>query len=434
MIWTSRYRLRQAIRDSLWIVPTFYLIAAVVMAFVIPVADRHLQVYGEIGRSPDSTRDVLSTIAGGMLAFTGFVLAVVLLVVQFGSATFGPRLVRWARTAWRIKHTLGVFVATFVFALFSLDQVQRRDKQFIPDLTVSLALGLLLASLIMFFLMIDGITTAMRPAAVAKQLSERAHQVLREVYPDPDDGLSHASWVPPEGVPMREVTLRGAYGATVVTIDFAAVEEFIERTGAIVELVPSIGEHVRRGSPLFRAYGHNTTGLRELERSLVLGDERNLDNDPAFAFRLLVDIAVKALSPAINDPSTAVQVLDWLAGLLRDASTRELGVGLKRDAEGRVHIAYHTSTWEDLVALSFEEILFYGRQSTQVLRRLLALLDALLVDLPAHRQPPIEELRHRLRLTVAQSFPLEGTRAVASQPDRLGLGMARLRLVEPPAS
>lgn len=431
MIWTSRYRLRQAIHDSLWIVPTFYLVGAVVAGLVIPQLDHSLSLVGEFGRNPDSTRDVLSTIAGGMLAFTGFVLAVVLLIVQFGSATFGPRLVRWARRAWRVKHTLGVFVATFVFALFSLDQVQRGDRTFIPDVTVTIALGLLLASLVMFFLMLDGITTAMRPAAVAKQLSERAHQVLHEVFPDPDDGLPHPTWVPPEGVPMREVTLRGAYGATVVTIDFTAVEEFVERTGVVVELLPAIGEHVRRGSPLFRVYGPDATGLGELERSLMLGDERSVDRDPAFAFRLLVDIAVKALSPAINDPSTAVQVLDWLDGLLRDASARELGVGLKRDGDGRAHIVYRTSTWEDLVALSFEEILFYGRQSTQVLRRLRALLNALLVDLPAHRRPPIEELRLRLELTVAQSFPLEGTRAVASQPDRLGLGMARLPLTEP---
>ena len=98
MIWTSRYRLRRATRDSLWIVPTLYIAGAIVLGFTIPQLDRSTTIFRAYGRNPNSTRDVLSTIAGGMLAFTGFVLTVVRLVVQFGSATFGPRLVRWART------------------------------------------------------------------------------------------------------------------------------------------------------------------------------------------------------------------------------------------------------------------------------------------------------------------------------------------------
>jgi uncharacterized membrane protein len=193
----------------------------------------------------------------------------------------------------------------------------------------------------------------------------------------------------------------------------------------VVELVPAIGEHVRRGQLLFRVFGGSPRDLGRIERSVILADERNFEDDPAFAFRLLVDIAIKALSPAVNDPTTAIQMLDWIDELLRDASTRKLGEGMRRDELGEVRVVYHTSSWQDLVTLSFEEILYYGRSSIQVCRRLEATLAALVDDLPAHRRPPLVELRARLDQSIQESFTMEGTRTVARDGDRLGLGMAR---------
>jgi uncharacterized membrane protein len=220
------------------------------------------------------------------------------------------------------------------------------------------------------------------------------------------------------------VTMRRSHGATVTTLDRQAVEHYVREHDVVVELVPAIGEHVREGDTLFRVYGAAAPNLGVLEASVVLSDERNLDDDPAFAFRLLVDVAIKALSPAINDPSTAVQMLDWIDGMLRDAAPRELGGGLYRDESGEVRVVYRTSTWHDLVALAFEEIMWYGRGSMQVCRRLEAILDGLIADVAPHRRPPLEELRARLATSVEESFPLPGTRIVASTPDRLGLGMA----------
>ena len=358
-----------------------------------------------------------------MLTFTGFVVTVVLLLVQFGTATFGPRLIRWARQARLLKHALGMFAATFMYALVTLDDVQRDDETFVPNLTVSVAIVLLVVSVVLFFFLLDGITNAMRPAAVGQSIAKRARSVLVSVYPDLDDGVDLPLWSPP-GAPAGVVTMRRSHGATLTTLDRQAVEHYVREHDVVVELVPAIGEHVREGDTLFRVYGAAAPNLGVLEASVVLGDERNLDDDPAFAFRLLVDVAIKALSPAINDPSTAVQMLDWIDGMLRDAAPRELGGGLYRDESGDVRVVYRTSTWNDLVALAFEEIMWYGRESMQVCRRLEAILDGLIADVAPHRRPPLEELRARLATSVDESFPFPGTRIVASTPDRLGLGMA----------
>lgn len=422
---TRIYLLRQTIRTSLWIVPLLYLAATLVVGFIVPRVDRDVtfSIYGR--PDPNSVRDVLSAIATGMMAFTGFVLAIVLLLVQFGSAQFGPRVIRWARQDWVLKNALGFFVATFVYAIIALSLVGRGDDpNFVPDLTFTLALILLVTSLVLFFFLLDRISTVMRPAAVGLSVSKKAREILVVVFPDLDDGEATQPWTPPAEASVREVVLRRTFGASLVTIAHDEIMKYAKDTSSVVELVPAIGEHVRRGVPLFRVYGGDPRDLRRLEKSVVLSDERNMDDDPSFAFRLLVDVAIKALSPAINDPTTAVQVLDWLGGLLRDASERKLGEGVRRDEEGRVRVVYRSSTWEDLVALSFEEILFYGRTSIQVCRRLEALLKGLVEDLPPHRRPAIVELRHRLELSIQQAFPLEGTRTTARDGDRLGLGMA----------
>ena len=178
LTWTSTYRIRQIVRNSLAIVPILYLVAAVVAGSIIPAIDRELHTPELLGRNPDSVRDVLSSIATGMLTFTGFVVTVVLLLVQFGTATFGPRLIRWARQARLLKHALGMFAATFMYALVTLDDVQRDDETFVPNLTVSFAIVLLVASVVLFFLLLDGITNAMRPAAVGQSIAKRARTVL----------------------------------------------------------------------------------------------------------------------------------------------------------------------------------------------------------------------------------------------------------------
>ena len=130
-----------------------------------------------------------------MLTFTGFVVTVVLLLVQFGTATFGPRLIRWARQARLLKHALGMFAATFMYALVTLDDVQRDDETFVPNLTVSVAIVLLVVSVVLFFFLLDGISNAMRPAAVGQSIAKRARTVLVSVYPDLDDGVEPAAVV-----------------------------------------------------------------------------------------------------------------------------------------------------------------------------------------------------------------------------------------------
>ena len=155
----------------------------------------------------------------------------------------------------------------------------------------------------------------------------------------------------------------------------------------------------------------------------MLGDERAIDDDPAFAFRLLVDVAIKALSPAINDPTTAVQALDRIEDLLRFAAPKQLAAGVISDSHGAVRLVYQTPTWDDLVELALDEIRSFGAGQYQVVRRLRALLDALIDDLAEDRRPALTEQRRLLDDAVAAAIA-QNQRADALVPDRQGIGMA----------
>ena len=186
---------------------------------------------------------------------------------------------------------------------------------------------------------------------------------------------------------------------------------------------PAIGDHVPAGGSLLSVYGPRQLPERQLRRGVLLGDERTLDDDPAFAIRMLVDVAIKALSPAVNDPTTAVQSLDRIEDLLRYAAPKDLSVGTVTDSHGAVRFVYPTPTWDDLVELALDEIRAFGAGQYQVARRLRALLDALIADVPEKRRPPLIGQGTLLDDAVSSAIT-QSQRADALVPDRQGIGMS----------
>ena len=164
---------------------------------------------------------------------------------------------------------------------------------------------------------------------------------------------------------------------------------------------------------------------RELHRAVILGYERTADQDPRYAIRMLVDVAIKALSTAINDPTTAVQSLNQIEDLLHRLANHYLETGYACDTQGNLRLIYPAPTWGDYLALAVDEIRYYGAHSLQVMRRLKALLEDLLWDVPEDRKAAVEVSLQRLKTVIYQSFPDEWDLKEALQNDRQGLGLSR---------
>jgi uncharacterized membrane protein len=162
---------------------------------------------------------------------------------------------------------------------------------------------------------------------------------------------------------------------------------------------------------------------RLLMNGLELGEERVFEHDPAYALRLLVDIAIRALSPAVNDPTTAVQALDQIGDLLIRLSVLDLERGAYRDGDGAVRLVVPSPVWADLLRLALDEICACGATSVQVMRRMTALINDVDAVAPEQRRPAIREWKARLQLAVARSFATADERSDASTADRQGLGV-----------
>jgi uncharacterized membrane protein len=188
----------------------------------------------------------------------------------------------------------------------------------------------------------------------------------------------------------------------------------------------AVGDTVLDGMPLLRVHGGaGRLSERRLRRFVKLGAERTFEQDPKYALRLLVDIAIRALSPAINDPTTAVQALDHVEDLLLRIGRRSLESGRARDAGGNLRLTFPVPSWEDFLVLAFDEIRFYGASSIQVMRRLRALLQNLVEHVPPERRDAVERYRERVDKGIRRTFEDIEDRRDALEADRQGLGLAR---------
>jgi uncharacterized membrane protein len=208
--------------------------------------------------------------------------------------------------------------------------------------------------------------------------------------------------------------------------------ELATRSDAVIEVVAAVGDTVLEMTPLLRVYGARQT-LEELalRKAIELGDERTFEQDPKYALRLLVDIAIKALSPAINDPTTAVQALDHIEDLLLHLGRRNLSRGTYRDDRGALRLVLPFPVWDDFLRLALDEVRFCGANSVQVMRRMNALIRNLLAVLPAERRSALRYWEERLRGTVERSFADAAERQDASVADRQGLGIGEEKADRP---
>jgi len=220
---------------------------------------------------------------------------------------------------------------------------------------------------------------------------------------------------------------------TIARLDVGALVALARQAGGTIVMACAVGDTLVEGAVLLRVHDAGTP-LPEgaLLSAVRLGRERTFEQDPKYPIRLLVDIAIKALSPAINDPTTAVQTIDQLEDLLRRLGAAELDAGCVADESGALRLLFQTPTWEDYLALAFDEIRQFGSSSVQVLRRMRSALVGLLDSLPS--QERVEAVRRYLKhldhIIEASPFDLEDQR-MALQEDRQGIGLSRRHVDTP---
>jgi uncharacterized membrane protein len=316
-----------------WGMPAIYAAVAMVAGLTIPLLESRFLPGFVSPMSLSSATAIYSSIASGMPALTGIVFSLVFLMVQFSATAYSPRLVPWIARDRVILNALGVFTATFLYGVTAISGVDLRGSGHVPFLSVYVELALLLASVGMFIALIFrvGLLQINRMLVFT---GDQGRKVISTLYPTLSSAAA-VDIVPDDfgSVPPTQTLIHRGGPLSIEGFDVAVLVKLAKATGGIIQSVVAVGDTVMESTPLLRVYGaRETIPEQKLRNGIELGIQRTFEQNPKYAIRLLVDIAIRALSPAINDPTTAVQALDQIEDLLLRLGQRYLEIGRYRTA------------------------------------------------------------------------------------------------------
>jgi uncharacterized membrane protein len=425
LTWGWMYRATSYLSSALWVTP----IVAIVLIYLLAPLMRWLDSYLDwnvTGLGVSGASAMYQTVITLALSFLVFTFGSLLVAIQVAGGQLTSRVI--ATTLLRdnvVRLSVGLFVFTLLLAVTGLNRLGTT----VPNLVTTLTGVLGVACLMAFLFLIDYAARLLRPVSILARVGNQGIEVLRSVYPslanaEHDESTHTAVELP---APAREVMHTGR-AKTLLAVDLASLIKEAQRYDSVIELVPQIGDFIAQDEPLFRLYASAVAiDDHRLRAAVAFGDERTMEQDPVFALRIMVDIALKALSPAINDPTTAVLAIDQIHRLLRVAGKRRLHSDEVVDASGRVRLVQRTPDWDDFVLVACAEIRACGANSLQIARRLRAMIDNLLALLPAYRHAPLLQEKQRLDAAVEAAFTQPDELALARTPDVQGLGGSAAR-------
>ena len=418
----------------IWLIPLLYMGVTLVCGLVFPrLEQEYLAAYSH-SMSVASAQATLSAIASGMMALTGIVFALAFVMVQFSAIAYSPRLVAWFGRDPVLFHALGLFTATFLYAIVTLAWIDRGGDGRVPLFSVVLVTVLLILSMMVFAKLVQRLND-IQITNVLHFIGQQGREVIRSMFPrlDTAGDATPESWrTMVEEARQRPVTQTLRYSGepqTVARFQIAALVQQAQAVDAVIVMECAVGDTLTEDTPLLRVHGGRQPLVETpLRRAIRVARERTFEQDPKYPLRLLVDIAIKALSPAINDPTTAVQALDQIEDLLHRLGRRALDAGCVKDDRGDLRLVFPTPTWEDYLSLAFDEIRQYGASSIQVMRRLRSALVGLADAVTeAERKEVVQRYLQHLNLMVEHSVLDAEDQVMALQEDRQGLGLSRRR-------
>lgn len=379
----------RSLRTSYWFLPTVMAGTAVALALALAAVDRRVSTDWVDGigwlysGGPDGARAVLSTLAGAVLSTAGVVFSITIAALSLASQQMGPRLLRNFMRDTGNQVVLGTFISTFVYCLLVLRTVrgEAEGQAFVPQIAVTVGVVLGLASLGVLIFFIHHVATSIQApivvAAVGQELAEHVDRVFRPGEPRDDEEART-----PGDFGEDAVVVASPGDGYVQAIDEGGLIEVADRHGLWIRIDRRPGHFVQRGAAIARIDGGDGVDeeiCREVARRFVLGAQRTDEQDVEFAVDQLAEVAVRALSPGINDPFTALACLDWMGAGLGRAAAGTAPRPERRGEGGRVRISYESPIdFAGLVDAAFNPVRQYGRTSPMVLVRMLETIEAIL--------------------------------------------------------
>ncbi|MEL5956924.1 DUF2254 family protein [Streptomyces sp. CLV115] len=391
------------------------------LGWAVPCWERHLPSTG-LGFDAGTAQATLAAIAGGMITLAGFIVTAITLVIQTVQS-MSPRLVSALGHFSRYLVLFGLLIGTALYALVALSQVR---EDLVPRGSVTLAVGLVLVDSVVVLRLLASLRHAVTGGGLSRGVGERLRTVIDQTYPP-----GPAVPVPPTADDAhrgaRVPVVHGGGPAVLLSVDEPKLVRLAARHGLRIRFVRAIGDFAGAGATialLEPVGGRRGADVRPAHVGACVryGPSRTVEQDAAYGFRLLADIAIRALSPAVNDPTTAVQALDQIEDALLRLAPRPLGDAWLLDGGGTPRVSYPAPGWADFVSLALDETLLYGSSNPQIVRRLRALLERVSAAAPQSRRPELARRTAALERLSATALSDPLLAAVADVPDHQGLG------------
>lgn len=400
--------LRERLKSSLWFLPGVMVLATVGLAVAITIVDRWVEGAAQVelvfGGSADAGRSVLSVIAGSMVSLTALVFSILIVVFQLTSSQFTPRALRTFLQDRVSKITLGAFLATFAYSLTVMRVTRGANGQldeFVPRISISLAFLFSLATMGVFVYYIHHVSLSIRVSSILERIHADAASLIERILTEGEERLETAS---PANPPSMEAvlnseprTVRSRGSGYITSVRSRALLSEAKEKGVFVRLVGPVGTFISLGRPLLEVWPAETeVDEHALLGAVHLGSERTTEQDLGYGFRQLADIAVRALSPGVNDPTPASMAIDRIEDLLLRLDRMVIVDDVRRDEEGWPRLRVPRQSWESVLHEGLHEAFYYGRDSPQVAERLRALVAVLREEVSNERMEPVGLLLRRL--------------------------------------
>lgn len=376
-----------SLRTNYWFLPALMAATAAVVAVFAPALDRFAQEHAPgtwdwaYSGGPEGARAVLSTVAGSMITVAGTVFSITIVALTLASGQFGPRLLRNFIRDRSNQFVLGVFTATFIYCLLVLRTVRGTDHHlFVPGISVTIGIVLALLDLGVLIYFIHHVAISIQVTQVIAVVNKELHETIDRLWPEevgegpPTESQSET----PPPTQEREAAPIAAHSSGYVdTIDGDALLKLAQDRDLVIRLKRRPGHFVVKGSALAMVSPNSETH-EELEKLIngvfILSAHRTPFQDVEFAIDQLVEIAVRALSPGINDPFTAMTCIDRLGEALCRLAKRTVPSPYRYNDQKQLRVIAYAADFESVVDAAFNQIRQYGRSSAAVLIRMLETL------------------------------------------------------------
>jgi uncharacterized membrane protein len=406
---------RELLRTTLWIVPAFLVGLAVFVFSVTYIFDR-LAFDGRISLpawvnngGADAGRQVLIAIAAAVITVAGVVFSILIVALILASQQFGPRILRTFLRDLGNQFTFGMYVATFVYSILALASISvESGREFVPHISITFGLGFLLLDLVVLIYFIHHV-------AVSIQLNEVIAGIGQDLIRAIESETRMSRTLRSSSIEDAASRLPAISGATVPALRDGYLQaisrerlvEIASKCDAVIELLHRPGYFVVAGRPLARVFPGSAASMvsRALAEAHVTGRHRSLSQDMIFAVDQLVEIAIRALSPAVNDTFTALACIDWLTAGLSRLSGAVFLPNSYQDTENSVRIVEPALDYREIISRAFDKVRQSGRGMPAIAMRQLDSLAFLMSSATSEQRHVLVEQSEMIVRSVEGSVP-----------------------------